>query len=158
MDNSSIPPTIKPFREALPQINKEYIQNLPGLRISDEETKKQREARVKKFDTPKIEQEEPPIKAPTKAEENISKEDETPNTPKDSRLSEIEKLTILQLGELLMKNNVKGPNNQPYTIGFDGKRILLSGKQQLKQPLSERVKQAYNDGLISNFSYTSKTK
>jgi hypothetical protein len=38
MDNSSIPPTIKPFREALPQINKEYIQNLPGLRISDEET------------------------------------------------------------------------------------------------------------------------
>ena len=39
MDNSSIPPTIKPFREALPKINKEYIQNLPGLRISDDETK-----------------------------------------------------------------------------------------------------------------------
>jgi hypothetical protein len=159
MDNSSIPPTIKPFREALPQINKEYIQNLPGLRISDEETKKQREARVKKFDTPKIEQEKPQTKAPPpKAEEIISPEDETPNTPKDPRLVEIERLTITQMGELLMKNNVKGPNNQPYTKSLDGKRVLLSGKNQLKQPLSERFKQAYNDGLISNFSYTSKTK
>jgi len=166
IDNSSIPPTIKPFREALPKINKEYIQNLPGLRISDDETKKQREARVKKFDTPKIEQESPPtftdeeLKAYKKHTQQAAKAEEDANkgpsstedkpTTEDPRQKQIERMTIPQLGQLLIANNIT-TNNRKYVISKDGKKVYLDGNAQLKQNLSEVVRTNYKNGKITNF-------
>ena len=57
-------------------------------------------------------------------------------------------MSVKELGKLLIDNKIKSKDDNKYTISADGKRVLLNGKIQLKQNLSEVARENYKDGKI----------
>ena len=166
--DNTIPSFLRPINKPLPRI---YAKDLIRPGPSKEQEEAMRQARINKLDKKPLQIEDEKIDVPSFTEDELNAyksqtkqakqaEDETKKqiveqTKKepeeniiDPKEEKIKGMSVKELGKLLIDNKIKSKDDNKYTISADGKRVLLNGKIQLKQNLSEVARQNYKDGKI----------
>ena len=159
--DNTIPSFLRPINKPLPRI---YVKDLIRPGLSKEQEEAMRQARINKLDKKPLQiEEEEKIDVPTFTEDELNAyksqtkqakqaEQETKNEPDenltDPKEEKIKGMSVKELGKLLIDNKIKSKDDNKYTISADGKRVLLNGKIQLKQNLSEAARENYKDGKI----------
>lgn len=149
IDNSIPPPPPFRFNKPLPTIRMADIiaanaKPLSLTQISQKE--KERESRLKAFESKK------PLLI--EAQTTQVDEDESKNKSYQGDSPELREFKDLlkglknkDMGNLLIKNNIKGPNGKNYTVNKSG--VNIGSKSASKQYLSEALLQAFNEGKIA---------
>ena len=158
--DNTIPSFLRPINNPLPRI---YVKDLIRPGPSKEQEEAMRQARINKLDKKPLQIEEEKIDVPTFTEDELNAyksqttqakqaEEETKNEPvenlTDPKEEKIKGMSVKELGKLLIDNKIKSKDDNKYTMSADGKRVLLNGKIQLKQNLSEVARENYKDGKI----------
>ena len=147
-----------------PSIN---IKDIIGQRPTVSETKDIRQARIDKLDKkPLLAIEDEPIDIPTFTADELkaykdktteTRQAETTNTeldesPELTRLKLQFRKTNWELGELLIKNNVKAPNGKDFYVNPNNKVLIRGSSKTLdKETLKDYILKAFNDDQLINF-------
>jgi hypothetical protein len=163
--DNTIPAFLRPINKPLPRI---YAKDLirPGTTKEQEEI--MRQARISKLDKKPLQIEDEPTNIPNFTEDELNAykqsmkeakkaaeeskqaaEDDEDENEIDPNEEKIKSMDIKQLGKLLINNNIKSTDGKSYKMSADNKRVLLNGKIQLKQNLSEVARANYKDGKIT---------
>jgi hypothetical protein len=160
IDNTT-PSFLRPINKPLPRI---YVKDLIRPGLSKEQEEAMRQARINKLDKKPLQiEDDEKIDVPTFTEDELNAyksqtkqakqaEQETKNEPDENTIDpkeeKIKGMSVKELGKLLIDNKIKSKDDNKYTMSADGKRVLLNGKIQLKQNLSEAARENYKDGKI----------
>ena len=149
--DNTIPSFLRPINKPLPRI---YAKDLIRPGPSKEQEEAMRQARINKLDKKPLQIEDEKIDVPSFTEDETKKQivEQTKKEPEeniiDPQEEKIKGMSVKELGKLLIDNKIKSKDDNKYTISADGKRVLLNGKIQLKQNLSEVARENYKDGKI----------
>jgi len=167
IDNSIPPPPPLRINKPLPTIRMADIiaENAKPLSLTQiSEKERARQARIDKFDKkkPLLAIEEAVLPEFTKEElenykkyfQQVEKNDDDnkslvqEDTPELRAFKDLLKgLKNRDMGNLLIKNNIKGPNGKNYTVNKSG--VNIGSERASKQYLSEALLQAFNEGKIT---------
>ena len=157
--DGTIPAFLRPMNNPLPPVT---LKDIVGP-LSKAQAEEARQARISKFDKkPLLAIEESVLPEFTKEEldnykkyyQQVEKNDESPNLQEQQEAPELTAFKIRlkgmlnrDMGNLLIRNNIKGPDGKNYTINKSG--VNLGSSRASKQFLSEQLLSAFNEGKIT---------
>lgn len=158
--DGTIPPFLRPMNNPLPAVS---LKDIIGP-LSESQAERARQARIDKFDKkkPLLAIEDAVLPEFTKEElenykkyfQQVEKNDESQNLQEQEDTPELvafkdrlKGMLNKDMGNLLIKNHIKGPNGKNYTVNQTG--VNLGSVRVPKQRLSEALISAFNEGKIT---------